>query len=63
MYRYLLMIGLWMVAFGTIWTAYESHVANIGVMAWQHEFGQAMQQPSGSPDNHAEPRDPSIHNF
>jgi len=42
------------IAFGTIWTAYESHVANIGVMAWQHEFGQ-ITQPDGPPNNQGAP--------
>jgi len=64
MYKWILLIGLWLVAFGTIWTAYESHVANIGVMAWQREFSQSMPQPrDGQPDNRAQPQDPSIHNF
>lgn len=42
------------IAFGTIWTAYESHIANIGVLAWQHEFSQ-IHQSDGPTDNHIVP--------
>jgi hypothetical protein len=55
------------IAFGTLWTAYESHIANIGVMAWQHQFDE-IRQPDGPMDNHAAPeptpdREPPRHNL
>lgn len=62
--RYIFAILLGMIAFGTIWTAYESHIANIGVMAWQQQFseirgegGNDMRQP---PDH---PKEPPIKSF
>lgn len=46
----LIKVLLALIAFGTIWTAYESHIANIGVMAWQHQF-EEIRQPDGPMDN------------
>lgn len=54
-----------LIAFGTIWTAYESHVANIGVLAWQHQFDE-IRSPDGMSDNHSAPepkKEPPRHNL
>lgn len=51
------LILLTAIAFGTIWTAYESHIANIGVVTWQHEFSQ-INQPDGPPNNSKKPEPP-----
>ena len=52
MYRWLFLLAFYLTAIGTVWTAYESHIANVGVWAWQREFSQ-IQQPDGPSDNHA----------
>lgn len=49
------LVAMFMMAFGTIWTAYESHVTNEGVHQWLKEFKQIRDQ---SPEASNEPLDP-----
>ena len=53
-------LGLWFIAFGTIWTAYESHVANEGVHKWLTEFQQIRDADSDVPVDPA-PNDMTNH--
>ena len=50
----LIKVLLTFLALGTLWNAWESHVANLGVYAWQHEFSQ-INPPDGPTDNHKAP--------
>ena len=59
MKSWLILLAAYAIAFGTIWTAYESHIANIGVMAWQHQFDEIRMGPDGEMDNHSVPKAPS----
>ena len=50
---------LLLIAFGTIWTAYESHVANEGVHKWINEFSEIRQGGEDTPNS--APLDPAPH--
>ena len=39
----LILMVLIAIAVGTIWTAYESHIANLGVAHWASEFSQIRE--------------------
>ena len=45
MHKWLLLLVLSIIAIGTLWNGYENHIANTGVIAWQHQFDEIAHPP------------------